>query len=106
MHYASPKKQALIEPEYMLVVGLFLVALLPRVLTLGQFITSDEPLWATRSMAFLTGVLTADWKATLQTGHPGVTTMWTGSLGLVSDYVLGHREAGTLLAFVQRLPDD
>ncbi len=106
MHYASPRKQAPIEPEYLLVVGLFLVALLPRVLTLGQFITSDEPLWATRSMAFLAGLLTADWKATLQTGHPGVTTMWTGSLGLVLDYVLGHREVGTLLAFVQGLPDD
>lgn len=90
----------------MLVLGLFLVALLPRVLTLAQFITSDEPLWATRSMAFLTGLLTTDWRATLQTGHPGVTTMWTGSLGLVLDYVLNHREVGTLLAFIQGLPDD
>lgn len=90
----------------MLVLGLFLIALLPRVLTLAQFITSDEPLWVTRSTDFLGGLLTAEWQATLQTGHPGVTTMWTGSLGLVLDYALNHRDAGTLLAFIQSLPDN
>jgi hypothetical protein len=89
-----------------LALGLFVLALLPRVLTLAQFITSDEPLWVTRSINFLGGVLTADWQATLQTGHPGVTTMWTGSLGLVLDYALNHRDAGTLLAFIQSLPDN
>ncbi len=91
-----------------LLVGLGLVALvtLPRLLTLDRFITSDEPLWIVRSTAFMSGLLTGDWRATLQTGHPGVTTMWTGSLGLALDYLLRHRDAGSLLAFVQSLPTD
>ncbi len=57
-------------------------------------------------MFFLTGLLTADWQATLQTGHPGVTTMWSGSLGLILDYLFNHRAEGPLLAFVQGLPHD
>jgi 4-amino-4-deoxy-L-arabinose transferase-like glycosyltransferase len=91
-----------------LVIGLGLAALiiLPRLLGLGRFITADEPLWAVRSTAFLGGLLTGDLAATLQTGHPGVTTMWTGSLGLALDYLLHQRDAGSLLAFVQTLPDD
>ena len=92
--------------DHLLAFGLFLVALLSRVLALGKFITGDEPRWVIRSMSFLTGLLTADWPSTLQTGHPGVTTMWSGSLGLMLNYGLNHRSEGTLLAFVQRLPHD
>ncbi len=55
--------------------GLFVLALIPRILSLSKFITADEPRWAVRSMDFLRGLLTANWQATLQTGHPGVTTM-------------------------------
>jgi hypothetical protein len=83
---------------------LFLVALVPRVLALDKFITGDEPRWVVRSASFLTGLLTTDWQSTLQTGHPGVTTMWSGSLGLILDYALNHRAGGTLLTFVQSLP--
>jgi 4-amino-4-deoxy-L-arabinose transferase-like glycosyltransferase len=57
-------------------------------------------------MSFLTGLLTADWQSTLQTGHPGVTTMWSGSLGLILDYSLGHRAEGTLLSYIQGLSHD
>jgi hypothetical protein len=83
---------------------LFVIALVPRLLALTKFITADEPRWATRSMDFLTGLLTANWPLTLHTGHPGVTTMWSGSIGLVLDYLLNHQAAGSLLAFVQSLP--
>ncbi len=84
--------------------GLFLVALIPRLLALTKFVTADEPRWAIRSMSFLTGLLTTDWSATLQTGHPGVTTMWSGTIGLLINYLLNHQEVGSLLAFVQSLP--
>lgn len=87
-------------------VALFLAALLPRLAGLGKFITGDEPRWVVRSISFLTALLEADWGSTLQTGHPGVTTMWSGSLGLVLDYALNHRSAGSLLAFLQSLPHD
>jgi hypothetical protein len=90
----------------MLALGIAALIILPHLLTLGRFITSDEPLWIVRSTAFLQGLLTGDLRATLQTGHPGVTTMWTGSLGLVLDYLLHHRDVGSLLTYVQNLPAD
>jgi len=86
--------------------GLFWLTLLPRIFSLGLYITGDEPRWVVRSIAFLTGLLTFDFQATLQTGHPGVTTMWSGSLGLILDYLLNHRTEGSLLAFVQSLPQN
>ena len=85
---------------------LFLVAFVPRLLALSKFITADEPRWAIRSMAFLTGLLTTDFPLTLQTGHPGVTTMWSGTIGLALNYLLNHQADGSLLAFVQNLPDN
>jgi len=94
----------ILNDDRLLAAALFLVALFPRLLALSQFITGDEPRWVVRSMAFLTGLLTADWALTLQTGHPGVTTMWTGSLGLALDYLINHQAAESLLAFAQSLP--
>jgi hypothetical protein len=86
--------------------ALVLIALGPRLLALSKFITADEPRWVVRSMSFLTGLLTADWQSTLQTGHPGVTTMWSGSLGLILDHLFNQHPDGTLLAFIQSLPDN
>ncbi len=76
---------------------LFFLALTPRLLDLGRFLTADEFLWADRSRNFLAGLtdpafqcdsVVEEWqyvaqglRCTLRTGHPGVTTMWTGSLG-------------------------
>ncbi len=97
---------ALLNSDAVIALGLFLVALIPRLLALSKFITADEPRWAIRSMSFLTGLMTADWQLTLQTGHPGVTTMWSGSLGLMLDYLFNHRAAGSLLAYVGSLPDN
>lgn len=54
-------------------------------------------------MAFLTGLLTNDWQATLQTGHPGVTTMWGGSFGIVLNYLVYQSGEGTLLDFINTL---
>jgi hypothetical protein len=85
---------------------LFALALAPRVFALGRFLTSDEPLWTERSIAFLKGLLTGQLGQTLQTGHPGVTTMWTGSLGLIMAYLAKGRPGGTLLSFLEGLPAD
>jgi hypothetical protein len=84
-------------------VGLFIIALLPRIFGLGLFITSDEPLWLTRSIFFSEGLLTGNLADTLQTGHPGVTTMWTGNLGLALAY-LQRGPTTTFLEFLQTLP--
>ena len=81
---------------------LFGLALSTRLPSLGGFLTSDEINWIGRSRWFLVGLLTAEIDCppaidgrqtiarglgcTLQTGHPGVTTMWAGSLGLLWHY--------------------
>jgi 4-amino-4-deoxy-L-arabinose transferase-like glycosyltransferase len=85
-------------------VGLFLLALAVRLPALAQFLTPDEFLWVDRSRNFLAGLLNSTYvcesptnhtgleqavglACTLRTGHPGVTTMWTGSLGILLHYV-------------------
>lgn len=81
---------------------IFALALTVRVVDLGGFLTSDEPLWISRSRHFAGGVWipgyecppsnrgrdfpTSGWGCTLHSEHPGVTTMWGGSLGLLLYY--------------------
>src|SRR6266545_4494545 len=61
-----------------------LVALLPRVLDLGIFLSGDESeFWLRRSDIFLQALRAHDWPATAVSTHPGVTTMWLGSIGLL-----------------------
>jgi len=85
---------------------LFIIGFLPRVLALGAFLTPDEFRWVSRSRDFLAGVLSGNWAATLQTGHPGVTTMWTGSLGILYRYWMRSSSApDNLLDFVRRVSE-
>lgn len=61
---------------------IFLIALIPRVTGLADFFTIDEPYhWIGRVQRFADALLARDWAATNQTGHPGVTTMWLGTIG-------------------------
>ena len=69
---------------------LFLLALLPRITSLNAFVTWDEPVWVFRSIKFATALSQRDWTGTFLTGHPGVTTMWAGSLGLWLGRLLFH----------------
>src|SRR5262245_12290188 len=87
-----------------------LAALLPRALDLGAFLTGDEAnFWLRRSDIFLGAIRSGDWAATAISTHPGVTTMWLGSAGLLlQDALLGSglvRDGGfaTFLALT-RLP--
>ncbi len=65
-------------------IGLSLLALLPRVLHLGIFVTDDEiNFWLQRSETFLNALLTGDPGATAISTHPGVMTMWLGSIGIL-----------------------
>lgn len=76
-----PHKRALTVLAYVLI---GLVALLPRVIKLDQFITFDEiNFWITRSATFLAALRSGDALATAISTHPGVTTMWSGALGLM-----------------------
>lgn len=86
---------------------LFLLALAPRLPDLGRFLTADEFLWIDRSRNFLAGLtdpafqcdsVVEAWQfvahglaCTLRTGHPGVTTMWTGSFGFLVRWLWAGR---------------
>lgn len=86
------------------IISLFLLALLPRVLALNTFITWDEPVWVYRSIHFLTAVWAGDWAGTLLTGHPGVITMWLGSVGVAIKSTLLSPGLTTDLGWVSALP--
>ncbi len=61
---------------------MFVVALLPRLAALGQYITPDELNWVHRSVLFHQALGQGRWAETLTTGHPGVITTWLGALGI------------------------
>jgi len=89
---------------------LALIALLPRVLSLGGFVTVDEiTFWIPRADAFLHAIQVGDFPATAISTHPGVTTMWLGSAGvllrraLLAAGLLHDDSFATVLAFY-RLP--
>jgi hypothetical protein len=87
-----------LQSAWVISIFLFLLALLPRIVDPDQFLTPDEFLWIDRSRNFLAGLIDPAYQCTsvvekwgfvaeglactLRTGHPGVTTMWTGSFGL------------------------
>jgi len=61
---------------------IFLLALLPRLGALDRYVTPDELHWVDRSIRFSQALARGDLADTVQAGHPGVTTLWLGSLGL------------------------
>jgi len=65
--------------------AIFLVALLPRLLSLDVFLTSDELKWTCRAISFRAALSSGDLAKTFQVGHPGVITMWAGTVGIPSD---------------------
>ena len=62
--------------------ALFLLAFWPRQVGLDVFVTTDEIFWAGRSGNFAQALASGRLAGTFQTGHPGVTTMWLGLLGM------------------------
>lgn len=65
-----------------LLLGIFVVALLPRAVGVGEFATVDEAVhWFDRARDFLGAFASGNYAGTYLVGHPGVTTMWLGALG-------------------------
>lgn len=65
-----------------LCLAVFLIALMARAGALKQYVSPDEPAWVWRSLNFAQALSHGDWAQTAQIGHPGVTTMWLGSIGI------------------------
>ena len=61
---------------------LFLIALGPRLVAVGRYVTPDELVWVYRALQFREALLDGRWADTLVAGHPGVTTTWLGALSM------------------------
>lgn len=66
----------------LLLVLLFVVALWPRLIALGRYITPDELIWVYRSVQFREAVVSGHWGDTFVSEHPGVVTTWAGAAGI------------------------
>lgn len=65
---------------------------LVRLIGLDQMVTTDEPFWLGRSGNFYRALRSGDFIHTYQMAHPGVMTMWAGSLA----YLLKFPEFASL----------
>jgi hypothetical protein len=84
---------------------LFLLALVPRALGLNVFLTTDEPIWIRQSLNFFIGLLERDYAKTFHYAQPGVTTMWSGVIGLWAKYLLtAPKGSGGLAEFLKAVP--
>ena len=70
-----------IERPFLLSVLIFFAAFLPRLAAVGRYITPDELIWVYRSINFREAIIDGRWADTLLAGHPGVITMWLGTIG-------------------------
>jgi len=72
--------------------ALLVVALVPRVLGLGIFLTVDESGWLGFNTGhFLRAILSGDWAATYRRYHPAVTLMWMIAIGFIFQYLIQSR---------------
>lgn len=67
---------------------LLVLSLVPRLYRLGNFLTTDEHRWMGRARLFLLSLAEFNPSGTLLAGHPGVTTMWAGTMGYVGAYIV------------------
>lgn len=94
------------------------LALALRLPGLAVFLTADEARsWFGRSIIFLASLLQGNWANTAPGGEipfienvslspaPGVTTMWTGALGIMVEY-LRRGAPGSLSQFLRQIPFD
>ena len=63
----------------LIALALFALSLGLRLPDLDCFVTPDELKWVCRSTNFYRGLRSGELQETMQTGHPGVLTMWLGT---------------------------
>ncbi len=69
--------------ELLEAIVVFAVALLPRLIGIGLFLTADEKVWVARSYEFVKALRELRINDTLQTTHPGITTLWVAGVTTV-----------------------
>jgi 4-amino-4-deoxy-L-arabinose transferase-like glycosyltransferase len=90
-------------PVWLWLLILFVIALAPRALALGSYVTPDEPNWVFRTLNFGAALARGDWAATAQTSHPGVTTMWLGSLGIAAQRVVEPARTAEAIGWLSKI---
>ena len=63
-------------------VAVLVVSLALRLWENGGFLVDDESRWLCRSIGFHEALQNRDWRSTFQSEHPGVVTMWLGTLAV------------------------
>lgn len=58
-----------------MILGLILATFLPRLTSLGEILTIDEPLWQQRANQFIGSIASGNLLGTMPTAQPGVVTM-------------------------------
>ena len=85
--------------------AIFVVALIVRLIPAALFlyVTPDEPIWVYRSARFLQVLKGGSSSSFPETGHPGVTTMGLGALGIQAMLWLQPAEAQTHWRWIMSL---
>jgi hypothetical protein len=98
---------AFVAREPLVLVALCIViGLAARFYGLNLADTSDEGYWLQRSVVFGNAVLAGDFGATYRSGHPGVTVMWAGLIGIGPERVRQHAGEVSLTApSIEAAPD-
>ena len=68
--------------EWLIVLGLLVAVILPRLLDLERFVTIDEGLWLYRSANFYYALGQREFEYMHQSKHPVVSIMWAGAAGI------------------------
>ena len=92
-------------PSWRIGAILFFLSLIPRLHAIWRgFFTPDEPSWVFRSIRFLQAIESSRWADTIQTGHPGVVTMWLGTLAVIWRRWRDATGTAAQLEWVSRVP--
>ncbi len=89
--------------RWRLSLALFVVAMVVRLAPMGRYVTPDEPIWVLRAVRFGDAVAAGDWAAIPETGHPGLTTMALGALGVRLTAWLHPAEAAAHLTWIRQM---
>ena len=80
-----------------------LLGLTLRLAPLGRYVTPDEPTWVYRSIRFADALAARNWADIPLTAHPGVTTMWLGTLGVTVHRLLDPAGSAAHLDWIRRM---
>jgi hypothetical protein len=102
MSHQSPRRSIFAISSHLIIPGLFLLALAPRLPGLARFLTSDENTniffaGSNVIVAFLQG----DFQGTYWHFYPGVTMSWLDALGMAGQYLLDWLSGASLPPFSQ-----